>query len=119
MIGETSVTKKCEICGEIRPIEEFSKSYRNRCKQCVAEHTRSIRALNKIARANVSEFTCKVTSIDEQFALEVINASVNILMNDLEYMFNNFPQKDSIINRIISSYRAEITEWLNDKTKNL
>lgn len=25
-------TRKCEVCGEIKPVADFSKSYRNRCK---------------------------------------------------------------------------------------
>ena len=35
--------KRCEICGEVKPLSEFSKSYKNRCKKCVAEETRSKR----------------------------------------------------------------------------
>lgn len=37
-------TKKCEVCGEEKPLSQFSKSYRNRSKQCVAEATRQSRA---------------------------------------------------------------------------
>lgn len=37
-------TKKCEICGEIKSASEFSKSYKHRCKECVAEQTRLARA---------------------------------------------------------------------------
>lgn len=33
-------TRKCEVCGEIKPVADFSKSYRNRCKPCVAEIAR-------------------------------------------------------------------------------
>ena len=50
MHKESLITKKCEICGKVKPIEEFSKSYRNRCKQCVAEQTRVQRGLNKIQK---------------------------------------------------------------------
>lgn len=39
-------TKKCEVCGENKPQSEFSKSYRNRCRACVAEQTRNNRHLN-------------------------------------------------------------------------
>lgn len=39
--------KKCETCGKTKHISEFSKSYRNRCKVCVAEHTREVRAAEK------------------------------------------------------------------------
>lgn len=119
MIGETSVTKKCEICGEIKPIEEFSKSYRNRCKQCVAEQTRSMRALNKIANSGALGFTWEVTSIDKQFALEAIGASEIILATYLFNMFKEFPEKEKIVDGIINNYKKEITEWLNDKTKDL
>ncbi len=36
--------KVCESCGVEKPASEFSKSYRNRCKECVAEQTRAKRA---------------------------------------------------------------------------
>lgn len=36
-------TKICEICGQEKPAEAFSKSYRNRCRDCVAEQTRNAR----------------------------------------------------------------------------
>lgn len=36
-------TKKCEICGKIKSVNEFSKSYKHRCKECVAEQTRLAR----------------------------------------------------------------------------
>lgn len=39
-------TKTCEICGQNKPQSEFSKSYRNRCRACVAEQTRNTRHLN-------------------------------------------------------------------------
>lgn len=35
--------KKCEICGQIKPQNEFSKSYKHRCKACVAEAARNDR----------------------------------------------------------------------------
>lgn len=35
--------KHCEICGRDLPESEFSKSYKNRCKKCVAELTRNNR----------------------------------------------------------------------------
>lgn len=39
-------TKTCEICGQNKPQSEFSKSYRNRCRACVAEQTRNTRHIN-------------------------------------------------------------------------
>lgn len=35
--------KKCEICGQYKPFGDFSKSYKNRCKACVAEAARNER----------------------------------------------------------------------------
>lgn len=35
--------KKCEICGQFKPLGDFSKSYKNRCKPCVAEAARNER----------------------------------------------------------------------------
>lgn len=37
-------TKQCEICGRTLPASDFSKSYRNRGKECVAKLTREKRA---------------------------------------------------------------------------
>lgn len=36
-------TKKCVQCGQEKPVEDFSKSYRNLCKACVAENVRAKR----------------------------------------------------------------------------
>lgn len=38
---------KCEVCGEMVPQNEMSKSYRHRCKKCVADMTRSQRHAKK------------------------------------------------------------------------
>ena len=32
--------KRCEVCGQLKPVEDFSKSYKNRCKECVASMAR-------------------------------------------------------------------------------
>lgn len=39
--------KKCAQCGHEKPIEDFSKSYKNLCKACVAERERLKRKINK------------------------------------------------------------------------
>lgn len=36
--------KTCEICKASKPLSDFSKSYKNRCKACVAELAREKRA---------------------------------------------------------------------------
>lgn len=38
---------KCEVCGEMVSQNEMSKSYRHRCKKCVAEMTRAQRHAEK------------------------------------------------------------------------
>lgn len=38
-----STTKKCEVCGAELPESEFSKSYKKRCKKCVAAMTKAKR----------------------------------------------------------------------------
>lgn len=48
---------KCEVCGNSVPQSEMSKSYRHRCKKCVAEMTRAQRIADKQkqeAQENVS-----------------------------------------------------------------
>lgn len=36
-------TKTCEICGQTLPLSAFSKSYKGRCKECVARLTKEKR----------------------------------------------------------------------------
>lgn len=38
-----STTKKCDVCGAELPESEFSKSYKKRCKKCVAAMTKAKR----------------------------------------------------------------------------
>lgn len=37
-------TVACEVCGKQKAKSEMSKSYPHRCKECVAAHTRQVRA---------------------------------------------------------------------------
>lgn len=119
MEEDTSITKRCEICGEIKYIVEFSKSYRNRCKKCVAEQARNVRQLKKIAKTGLLGFTYEVTSIDKQLALQTIGASEEILSTYLFNLFKEFPEKEKIVDGIIKNYKKGITEWLENKTNNL
>ena len=41
-------TKVCQICGQEKPAEAFSKSYPNRCRDCVAAQTRKRRKKAKL-----------------------------------------------------------------------
>lgn len=67
-------TKKCEICGEIKSASEFSKSYKHRCKECVAEQTR-------LARAEVvKEATHAVHKEDRPFRKAVVKDTDETVM---------------------------------------
>lgn len=46
---------QCEICGEYVPQSDMSKSYRHRCKKCVAELTRQSRHDAKMRLAATEE----------------------------------------------------------------
>lgn len=47
-------TKTCEMCGKEKPISEFSKSYRNRCRECVADMTKQKRQSDRIIKLTMS-----------------------------------------------------------------
>lgn len=44
---------KCEICGEMVPQQDMSKSYKHRCKKCVARLTR----IDRLAAKKEEEIT--------------------------------------------------------------
>lgn len=60
---DNSIYKKCTECGQTKHISEFSKSYPNRCKTCVAEHTRQMRAAEKLkAKESCNKLIYKVNN---------------------------------------------------------
>ena len=46
---------KCEICGEMVPQQDMSKSYKHRCKKCVARLTRIDRLAAKQRAENIRQ----------------------------------------------------------------
>lgn len=84
-------TKKCEICGRELPISEFSKSYKNRCRECVAQMMREKRAeAKKDASKSILTITPKIfdeavwqteTDFDEQSYNNWLKSSVALLQN--------------------------------------
>lgn len=85
-------TKICEICGRELPIPDFSKSYRNRCKDCVAKMTREKRANTKNAGCeliiNPKSFDEKVWQTDSNFNADGyknwVKSAVAVLQNIYE-----------------------------------
>lgn len=81
-----SHTKKCEVCGLELPESEFSKSYKKRCKKCVAEMTRakrkkepSIEALHQIERTTVSVAMMELVDAVNNLAVALKNYSDSLL----------------------------------------
>lgn len=48
---------KCEICGEVKTQQEMSKSYKHRCKECVASLARMNRHVAKSKKLSNVEKT--------------------------------------------------------------
>lgn len=46
---------KCEICGEMVPQQDMSKSYKHRCKKCVAQLARIDRKAAKQRAENIRQ----------------------------------------------------------------
>lgn len=61
--------KKCEICGQMKPLGDFSKSYKHRCKACVAEAARNDRKNQKEHEHHLAEALNKVPIVPSQEAL--------------------------------------------------
>lgn len=47
--------QQCEICGQMKSQQEMSKSYKHRCKECVARLTRIERKAAKQKAENLAE----------------------------------------------------------------
>lgn len=67
-----SIYKVCEVCGEEKHISEFSKSYKKRCKKCVAVQTKVKRndkntmlrkAINR-AETIENELSCAIQKVE-------------------------------------------------------
>ena len=79
-------TKKCEICGENKPQSEFSKSYRNRCRACVAEQTRNNRQLNghHVTRVIIDEPRIDIATVEIRLVETAVSALIR--KNDGRFM---------------------------------
>lgn len=63
-------TRKCEVCGEVKPLSAFSKSYKHRCKDCVAAQTKQKRLNKAIGNAlDVMENTIEEINKGQEKAL--------------------------------------------------
>ena len=88
-------TKKCEICGRELPVSDFSKSYKNRCRECVARLTREKRAADKHSDAgceliiNPQIFDEKVWQTETDFKDEEYRNWVKSAVAVLQNIYND------------------------------
>ena len=92
--------KVCEVCGKEKHISDFSKSYKHRCKKCVAQQTKEQRSQRKelAYKDNTQEeennafenemqnlrmaglgllYKLKVSSVEEKVSYEVLRQAIN------------------------------------------
>lgn len=86
------INKKCEVCGRLLPESEFSKSYKHRCKKCVAKQTKEKRDQAK-ARKNqsiVDEYFDDIQRPDK----EVITITIEGERFLVDYQKDDEPKKN-------------------------
>lgn len=86
-------TKKCEICGRELPISDFSKSYRNRCKVCVAEQVREQRKNGKMVTSSVNWEQREFDTSKELFISQMNNSRLPNASMDIDAIQRNYAAK--------------------------
>lgn len=76
--------KKCEVCGETKPVGEFSKSYPRRCKECVAQHMREVRRAARQQDDGGNELNLSRHKLLQDVRRKLIDA-----LNDIDYLIKN------------------------------
>lgn len=96
--------KECEICHEVKSLDEFSKSYVNRCRVCVAAQKR---------KGNVH---AKMISVKwEKRTYELANSAMQAIMTNpvtFEMM-----QKSYNTSKCIAKYAVETAREIVNKLK--
>lgn len=91
MKKKMEMNKKCEICGRLLPESEFSKSYRNRCRECVAKQTKEKRAKSKERKpSKVDEYFDNMPRPDK----EVITITIEGGRFLVDYQADDEPKKN-------------------------
>lgn len=118
--------KTCEICGQQKSSDAFSKAYTHRCKDCVNKATRAKRLLEK--EEYKPKLTIPIPPIDwEQRRYEVAKSVLNGLIANANYMnglvkgaIKNGMSDEEIekyIREDLSSTAIDITDALIEKLK--
>lgn len=72
--------KKCEVCGETKPVGDFSKSYPRQCKECVAQHMREVR------RAAREDNRGNELNLSRHKLLQDVRRKLIDVLNDIDYL---------------------------------
>lgn len=91
-------SQKCEICGEWKETKEMSKSYKHRCKACVAELTRK-------SREHMPKSSGKRGSMLEPQRIAIATAAMQSIVSNTE-----------MLDRV---YNAGVAGNCNDVTKSI
>lgn len=86
--------KRCEVCGGVKPEEEFSKSYKNRCKTCVSSMTKFKRNIDKNAERMKTIYETPNAEID---------AEIEKLLNPIDWEKRRYELAKEAITGIISN----------------
>lgn len=83
-------TKTCEICGQSKPISEFSKSYRNSCRECVAEQTRNARHAKSTESNECSDITVRPRINADIAELQLVQTAIAALIKKIDGRVMNY-----------------------------
>jgi len=84
-------TKKCEICGRELPVSDFSKSYKNRCRECVARLTREKRNNKQSKRSIFDDYLDSIPNPDREVITITIERGKGVFV---DYQRDNEPKKN-------------------------
>lgn len=80
--------KRCEVCGKVKPEEEFSKSYKGRCKACVSAMAKYKRNLEKEAQRMKTLYETPNPEID---------AEIEKLLNPIDWEQRRYEIAKSVL----------------------
>lgn len=87
-------TKKCEICGRELPVSDFSKSYKNRCRECVARLTREKRNNKQSKRSIFDDYLDSIPNPDREVITITIERGKGVYV---DYQRDNEPKKNWVL----------------------
>lgn len=107
--------KVCESCGRKLPESMFSKSYKNRCKECVAEQTRQRRATKRTIQG---EQTVHPGMMPVQETKELAKTLfTQIIANGESIKKDAIPQLSNVCIGMAATFTAQWNMFLDDITK--